>query len=72
MSEYVVELQNVTKIFPGVKALSNMELHIKPGEIHGLILKFHHLWACSHFSILSLFSNRKSMSSYAFIRQYFL
>ena len=37
MSEYVVELQNVTKIFPGVKALSNMELHIKPGEIHGLI-----------------------------------
>ncbi|MBP3877697.1 MAG: sugar ABC transporter ATP-binding protein [Lachnospiraceae bacterium] len=37
MSQYVVELQNVTKIFPGVKALSNMELHIKPAEIHGLI-----------------------------------
>ena len=37
MSQYVVELQNVTKIFPGVKALSNMQLHIKPGEIHGLI-----------------------------------
>lgn len=37
MSEYVVELQNVTKRFPGVVALSNMFLQLKPGEIHGLI-----------------------------------
>lgn len=37
MSEYVVELKNVTKRFPGVVALSNMQLQIKPGEIHGLI-----------------------------------
>lgn len=37
MSEYVVELKNVTKRFPGVVALSNMQLAIKPGEIHGLI-----------------------------------
>lgn len=37
MSENIVELKNVTKRFPGVVALSNMQLTIKPGEIHGLI-----------------------------------
>lgn len=37
MSEYVVELKNMTKKFPGVVALREMSLQIKPGEIHGLI-----------------------------------
>jgi len=37
MSEYVVELRNITKRFPGVIALKNMSLAIKPGEIHGLV-----------------------------------
>ncbi|MBE5847094.1 MAG: sugar ABC transporter ATP-binding protein [Lachnospiraceae bacterium] len=37
MSEYIVELKNVTKRFPGVVAMRNMSLQIKPGEIHGLI-----------------------------------
>lgn len=37
MSEYVVELKNVTKRFPGVVALRDMSIQIKPGEIHGLI-----------------------------------
>ena len=37
MSDYVVELKNVTKRFPGVVALKNMGIQIKPGEIHGLI-----------------------------------
>lgn len=37
MGEYVVELKNVTKRFPGVVALKNMQLAVKPGEIHGLI-----------------------------------
>lgn len=37
MSEYVVELKNITKRFPGVVALKNMQLAVKPGEIHGLI-----------------------------------
>ena len=36
-SEYIVELNNVTKRFPGVIALHNMHLNVKPGEIHGLI-----------------------------------
>ena len=37
MSEYVVELKNATKRFPGVVALKNMNLAVKPGEILGLI-----------------------------------
>jgi len=37
VGEYVVELKNITKRFPGVVALSNMQLAVKPGEIHGLI-----------------------------------
>jgi ribose transport system ATP-binding protein len=37
MNDYVVELKNITKRFPGVVALKNMSLQIKPGEIHGLI-----------------------------------
>lgn len=37
VSEYVVELKNVTKRFPGVVALKNMQLALKPGQIHGLI-----------------------------------
>lgn len=36
-SEYVVELRGITKKFPGVVALRNMSIAIKPGEIHGLI-----------------------------------
>ncbi len=37
MGNYVVELKNVTKRFPGVVALRDMSLQIKPGEILGLI-----------------------------------
>lgn len=37
MSEYIVELKGITKRFPGVVALNNMSIQIKPGEIHGLI-----------------------------------
>ena len=37
MSEYVVELRNATKRFPGVVALNHMHLAVKPGEILGLI-----------------------------------
>ena len=33
----LMELKHVTKRFPGVVALRNMSLDIKPGEIHGLI-----------------------------------
>lgn len=37
MQEYVVEMRNVTKSFPGVKALNGVHLEVKPGEIHALM-----------------------------------
>lgn len=37
MSEYVVELKDCRKTFPGVVALDHMQLAVKPGEILGLI-----------------------------------
>ncbi|SHJ42401.1 ribose transport system ATP-binding protein [Hespellia stercorisuis DSM 15480] len=37
MSEFVIEMKGVTKIFPGVKALDNVDLSVKPGEIHALL-----------------------------------
>jgi putative multiple sugar transport system ATP-binding protein len=36
MSEYILEIENLTKEFPGVKALENVSLKIKKGEIHSL------------------------------------
>jgi putative multiple sugar transport system ATP-binding protein len=36
MSEYILEIENLTKEFPGVRALENVSLKIKKGEIHSL------------------------------------
>lgn len=37
MSEYVLELKGITKIFPGVRALDKVEFQLKKGEIHALM-----------------------------------
>ena len=37
MSEYVLELKGVTKIFPGVKALNQVHFSLKKGEVHALM-----------------------------------
>lgn len=37
MSEYVLELKGITKIFPGVKALDNVQFQLLPGEVHALM-----------------------------------
>lgn len=37
MSNYVLELKNITKTFPGVKALDQVSFQLKPGEIHALM-----------------------------------
>ena len=37
MSEYILELNDITKIFPGVKALDKVRFNLKPGEIHALV-----------------------------------
>jgi len=37
MSEYLLEMKNVSKAFPGVQALSNAQLQLKPGHVHALM-----------------------------------
>ncbi|WP_088105631.1 sugar ABC transporter ATP-binding protein [Halalkalibacter urbisdiaboli] len=37
MSEFVLELKGITKIFPGVKALDNVHFKLRAGEIHALM-----------------------------------
>ena len=37
MDEYLIKLDNITKKFPGVVALDNVQLHIKKGEVHAII-----------------------------------
>ena len=36
MSSILLEMKNITKTFPGVKALDNVNLQINTGEIHAL------------------------------------
>lgn len=37
MSETILEMKNITKTFPGVKALDNVNLKVQEGEIHALV-----------------------------------
>ena len=37
MSEYILEMKNITKEFPGVKALDNVTFKVRKGEIHALV-----------------------------------
>lgn len=37
MAEYILEMNSITKTFPGVKALDNVNLKVKKGEIHALV-----------------------------------
>ncbi|KIP21639.1 Xylose import ATP-binding protein XylG [Anoxybacillus ayderensis] len=36
MSQFILEMRGITKEFPGVKALENVNLQVKEGEIHAL------------------------------------
>jgi putative multiple sugar transport system ATP-binding protein len=37
MPDFILEMRNITKIFPGIKALDNVNLKVKQGEIHALV-----------------------------------
>ncbi|BBU37965.1 MULTISPECIES: sugar ABC transporter ATP-binding protein [Aeribacillus] len=37
MSEYLLQMLNISKTFPGVKALDDVKLEVKKGEVHALI-----------------------------------
>ena len=32
--EYILEMKNIVKLFPGVRALDGMNLKIRPGKVH--------------------------------------
>ena len=36
MSENLLEVKNITKIFPGTTALSDVQLEVRRGEVHAL------------------------------------
>jgi len=36
MADYILEMRGITKTFPGVKALENVNLKVKEGEVHAL------------------------------------
>lgn len=37
MPDFILEMKNITKTFPGVVALNNVNLQVKEGEIHALL-----------------------------------
>lgn len=37
MSENILEMRNITKLFPGVRALDDVNLRVKKGSIHALV-----------------------------------
>lgn len=37
MADNILEMQNITKLYPGVKALDNVNLKVERGEIHALV-----------------------------------
>ena len=37
MAEILLEMKNITKTFPGVKALDNVNLKVEKGEVHALV-----------------------------------
>ena len=41
MEEYRLKIANMSKSFPGVKALDNIKLAVKPGSVHALIGLYH-------------------------------
>ena len=37
MEDYILQMQHITKTFPGVKALNNVCFNVRRGEIHALV-----------------------------------
>ncbi|OCN02704.1 sugar ABC transporter ATP-binding protein [Clostridium sp. W14A] len=37
MSEYILEMNHISKSFPGVKALEDVSLKVRPGSVHALV-----------------------------------
>ncbi len=39
MEDYVIEMRNITKTFPGIKANDDITLQLRRGEIHALLAR---------------------------------
>ena len=39
MSEYIIEMKNITKRFPGIVANDSVSIQIKKGEIYACLVK---------------------------------
>ncbi len=37
MGEYILELRHISKTFPGVVALKNVNMGVRSGEVHALL-----------------------------------
>jgi ribose transport system ATP-binding protein len=37
VNEYILEMRDITKVFPGVKALDRVTFSVRRGEVHGLV-----------------------------------
>lgn len=37
MGDYILELKNISKTFPGVEALKNINMNVRKGEVHALL-----------------------------------
>ena len=37
MKDYILEMKNITKLFPGVRALHDVNFQVERGEIHCLV-----------------------------------
>lgn len=37
VAQYLLEMNHITKIFPGVRALDDVRFNLKPGEIHAIV-----------------------------------
>ena len=51
LSEYILEMKDISKGFAGVKALDHVQLQVKPGEVHASLRKYQmgddsHLYSC--------------------------
>ncbi len=40
LSEYILEMKDISKGFAGGKALDHVQLQVKPGEVHASLRKY--------------------------------
>ena len=76
LSEYILEMKDISKGFAGVKALDHVQLQVKPGEVHASLRKYQmgddsHLYRDATEKVVSLVSQGvKYVKKYSLIIKY--